>query len=64
MQGVSTSGTSVNLYETTRRNIPEYHHLLMRRGGNLESHKVANDLVTFRLYPYIRWPAANVGIIC
>jgi hypothetical protein len=33
----STSETSVNFYQTTRRNIPEDRHLHTRRRGNLKS---------------------------
>jgi hypothetical protein len=39
MEAVSTSETSVNLYETTRRDIPEDSHLHTRRRENLKSHK-------------------------
>jgi hypothetical protein len=35
----NTSGTSVNFYQTTRRNIPEESHLHTRRRENLKSHK-------------------------
>jgi hypothetical protein len=34
----STSGTSVNFYQTTRRNIPEDSHLHTRRREKLEVH--------------------------
>jgi hypothetical protein len=40
MEAVSTSETSVNFYETTRRNIPEGCHLHTRRRENLKSHGV------------------------
>jgi hypothetical protein len=38
MEAVSTSETLVNLYQTTRRNIPEDSNLHNRRGENLKSH--------------------------
>jgi hypothetical protein len=38
MEAVRTSETSVNFYETTRRNIPEGCHLHTRRRENLKSH--------------------------
>jgi hypothetical protein len=41
MEAVSTSETSVNLYQTTRRNIPEDSHLHTRYLENLKSHHVA-----------------------
>jgi hypothetical protein len=46
MEAVSTSITSVNFYETVRRNIPEDSHLHTRRRENLKSH-----LVLFRYAP-------------
>jgi hypothetical protein len=39
MEAVSTYETSVNLYHTTRRNIPENSHLHIRRRENLKSHR-------------------------
>jgi hypothetical protein len=38
MEAVSTSKTSVNLYQTTRRNNPEDSHLYIRRRENLKSY--------------------------
>jgi hypothetical protein len=38
MEAVSTSKTSVNFYDTTRRNIPEDSHLHICRRENLKSH--------------------------
>jgi hypothetical protein len=35
----SISETSVNFYQTTRRNIPEDSHLRTHRRGNLKSHQ-------------------------
>jgi hypothetical protein len=40
MKAVSTSETTVNLYQTTRRNIPEdSRHLHIRRRENLKCHE-------------------------
>jgi hypothetical protein len=39
MEAVSTSETSVNIYQTTRRIIPEDKHLHTRRRENLKSHQ-------------------------
>jgi hypothetical protein len=38
MKAVSTSEMLVNFYETTRHNIPEGCHLLVRRHENLKSY--------------------------
>jgi hypothetical protein len=38
MEAVRTSETSVDFYETTRRNIPEACNLHTRRRENLKSH--------------------------
>jgi hypothetical protein len=40
MKVVSTSETSVNFYQTSRRNIPEESNLRTRRHENLKSHDV------------------------
>jgi hypothetical protein len=40
MKAASTSETSVNFYQTTRRNNPEDSHLHTRRRENLKSHLV------------------------
>jgi hypothetical protein len=40
MEAVSRFETSVNFYQTTRRNIPEDSHLHTRRRENLKSHHV------------------------
>jgi hypothetical protein len=40
MEAASTSETSVNFYQTTRRNIPEDSHLHIRRSEKLKSHDV------------------------
>jgi hypothetical protein len=37
MEAVRTSETSVNFYQTTRRNIPEENHLQIRHRENLKS---------------------------
>jgi hypothetical protein len=39
MKAVSTSETFFNIYQTTRRNIPEDNHLHARRSENLKSHQ-------------------------
>jgi hypothetical protein len=39
MEAASTSETSVNFYQTTRRNIPEDNHLNTRSSENLKYHK-------------------------
>jgi hypothetical protein len=41
MEAESTSETSVNFYQTTRRKNPEYSHLHTRRRENLKSHQIA-----------------------
>jgi hypothetical protein len=38
MAAVSSSKTSVNFYQTTRRNVPEDSHLHTRRRENPKSH--------------------------
>jgi hypothetical protein len=40
MEATSTSETSVNLYQTTRRNIPEDSHLHNRRREKMKSHSI------------------------
>jgi hypothetical protein len=40
METVSSSKTSVNFYQTTRRNDPEDSHLLTRHRENLKSHNI------------------------
>jgi hypothetical protein len=42
MMEASTSETSVNFYQTTRRNISEVRHLHTRRRENPKSHPVIN----------------------
>jgi hypothetical protein len=42
MEALSTSETSVILYETTRRNIPEDSHIHTRRRENLKSYFACN----------------------
>jgi hypothetical protein len=39
MEAASASETSVNFYQTTRRNNPEDNHLHLRRRENLKSHQ-------------------------
>jgi hypothetical protein len=41
MEATSTSETSVNFYQTTRRYNPEDSHLHTRRRENLKSHSVS-----------------------
>jgi hypothetical protein len=48
MEAISTYETSVNFYQTTRRNIPEDSHLHTRRRENLKSNKLAQDRVQWR----------------
>jgi hypothetical protein len=43
MEAASTSETSVNFYQTTRRNIPEDIHLRTSRRENLKSHLFQAD---------------------
>jgi hypothetical protein len=43
MEAVSISETSVNFYETTRRNIPEDSHLHTCSRENLKSHDIFLD---------------------
>jgi hypothetical protein len=50
MEAARTSGTSVNIYKTTRRNISEDSYLHTRRRENLKSHpsvlKIDNSVTT------------------
>jgi hypothetical protein len=46
MEAVRTSETSVNIYQATRRNIPEDSRLHIRRRENLESH-LLDKFITF-----------------
>jgi hypothetical protein len=45
MEAVSVSKTSVNFYETTRRNTPEDGHLHTCRRENLKPHLVPKSVV-------------------
>jgi hypothetical protein len=47
MEAASTSGTSLNIYQTTRRNIPEDSHLHNRRRENLNSYHVPTYWICF-----------------
>jgi hypothetical protein len=49
VEAVTPSETSVNFYQTTRRNIPEDSHLHIRRRENLKSHQ----------YTYLRLGSSN-----
>jgi hypothetical protein len=40
MGAAGTSETSVNFYQTARRNIPEYSHLHIRRRENPKYHNI------------------------
>jgi hypothetical protein len=42
MEAANTSETSVNFYQTTRRNNPEDSHLHTRRRENQKSHSTEN----------------------
>jgi hypothetical protein len=44
MEAVRTSETSVNFYQSTRRNIPEEIHLHTRRRENLKSRKLVDSV--------------------
>jgi hypothetical protein len=44
MEAASTSETSVNFYQITRRNNPEDGHLHTRHHENLKSHYISNEL--------------------
>jgi hypothetical protein len=46
MEAATTSETSVNFFQTTRRNIPEDSHLHTRRRDNLVSYLVNNIFTT------------------
>jgi hypothetical protein len=48
MEAASTSETSVNFYQTTRRNIPEDSHLHNRHRENLKSHQDFSGFSSFR----------------
>jgi hypothetical protein len=61
MEAVSTSETSVNFYETTRRNIPEDSHLYTRRRENLKSRRVYNNTAEFNI-PLSRWVLSSLQI--
>jgi hypothetical protein len=57
MKAISTSETSVNVYQTTRRNKPEASHIHARRRENLKYHKVRilmNALVVRFKRSYLR----------
>jgi hypothetical protein len=47
MEAASTSETSVNVYQTTRCNIPEDSRLHIRRRENLKSHLIVQPVYTF-----------------
>jgi hypothetical protein len=56
MEAVSISKTSVNLYETTRRNVPENSHLHTRHCENLKTHTVMTSFIVWSLHQiWSRW---------
>jgi hypothetical protein len=50
MEAASTSETSVNFYQTTRRNNPENSHLQTRHSENLKSQSDSNNTDRFIVY--------------
>jgi hypothetical protein len=48
IEAVSTYETSVNFFQTTRRNIPEDSHLHIRRRENLKSHHRHSSCLTLQ----------------
>jgi hypothetical protein len=50
MEAVSTSETSVNFYQTTRRNIPENSYLQTRHRKNLKSHQMFISFLNYLKY--------------
>jgi hypothetical protein len=57
MEAVSTSETSDNFYQTTRRNTPEHSRLHTRRHENLVSHK--NKSLYSSLRPILQVPTRH-----
>jgi hypothetical protein len=51
VEAASTSETSVNFYQSIRRNIPEGNHLHTRRRKNLKSHIILGHSV----FGHERW---------
>jgi hypothetical protein len=47
MEAPSTYETSVNFYQTTRRNNPEDSHLRTRHRENLKSHELSSRKIVF-----------------
>jgi hypothetical protein len=52
MEAISTPETSVSIYQTARRNIPEDSHLHTRRRENLKSHNLFHLLFFYRILEY------------
>jgi hypothetical protein len=52
MRAANTSETSVNFYQTTRRNKPEDNHLYSRRHESLKSHLKINLAGRFMSNPF------------
>jgi hypothetical protein len=59
MEAVSTSETSVNFYETTRRSIPEGCYIHTRRRENLKSH-----MTLVNRWGVLVWRFLTMVIIC
>jgi hypothetical protein len=62
MEAVSTSETSVNFYQTTRRNIPEDSHLHNRRRKNLKS-KINSERKTCKILGSHGGEDFDVGLV-
>jgi hypothetical protein len=62
MEAASTSETSVNFYQTTRRNNPGDDHLHSRRRENLKSHIFLFHLHVLIFHEVITRKAASVPI--
>jgi hypothetical protein len=60
MKAVRSSSTSVNTYQTTRRNIPEEIHLHTRRRKNLKPHE-PNNVIKRSALP-LTWEACRCNI--
>jgi hypothetical protein len=55
MEAASTSETSVNFFQATRRNNPEDSHLHTRRRENLKSYKLLFKKVFKMLIRLMQW---------
>jgi hypothetical protein len=63
MEAAATSETSVNFYQTTRRNNPEDNHLHSRRRENLKSHKVNEVSVLITYLLLYEFKKLNVNVL-